>query len=93
MDRLDQLVVKAGRQGLGICKRQLEVAGQFVHSHIIFLNFDWAARKRPGYPRFEGRIPENQYDCKSPLAGENQTAPAGYRPQAGSYTKMRRMMS
>jgi hypothetical protein len=50
-------VVKARRQALGIRKRQLEFAGQFIHSHSIFLNFDWVARERPGYSTFEGSIP------------------------------------
>ena len=33
--RLDELVVQADRQGLGLGERHLELAGQFVHSHWI----------------------------------------------------------
>jgi hypothetical protein len=43
VNRFDQLVVKARRQALGIRKRQLEFAGQFIHSHISFLNINWVA--------------------------------------------------
>ena len=57
VNRFDQLVVKARRQALGIRKRQLELAGQFVHSHISSPKIFWVAQEQPEYPRFEGNIP------------------------------------
>ena len=76
--RLDELVIAPDRQALGVLERQLELAGQFVHSHGIRFPRFFTFRKI-GFPRANSTVHEHYSACcgtqrKGPRARASRVA-------------------